>query len=336
MDADSGRTAYHFDLLGECGGMPAAEALRCIEAECGGFDLIRTGPGYVTAAFDPACLEAVASRVSLTHRLGRHLGSFEPGDFAGLEEAGLPEGSFAIRGKRFGGMMQDVDSQDLIVRAGGILSRCNDVDLRDPDFVIRMQMSDRVNFFIEEHHVDKDLLRQRKVSQRPFFSPISLHPKYARALINLTGVKRGGTVLDPFCGTGGIAIEAAVLGMRVMVSDFDEEMIFGCLENLDFYGLEAEEAEVADIGDIPDRFRDLDAVATDPPYGRSTRTGGELLEHMYPRAVAAIGQVLRPGSRAGIVLPCTVGEGTMTLEDVFEQRVHGSLTRHYHILRAGQ
>ena len=146
-------------------------------------------------------------------------------------------GSFAIRGKRFKGMMKDVDSQDLIRRAGGILSKKNDVDLKEPDTVVRMNMSDSINLFIEERTIEKDLLEKRKVGERPFFSPISLHPKYARALINLTGVKKGGTVLDPFCGTGGIVIEAAEMGMKAMASDFDEEMVFGCQENMDFYGL---------------------------------------------------------------------------------------------------
>ncbi|NLU46219.1 MAG: DNA modification methylase [Euryarchaeota archaeon] len=327
---------YHFDLLGECGDMPVAETLRCIEAECEEYRVIRTGPGYVTAAFDPKNLDAISERLSLAHCMGRHLGAFEPGDFSGLGETELPEGSFAIRGKRFKGLMKDVDSQDLIVKAGKLLSKCNDVDLRTPDLVIQMHMSDRVNLFIEERHVDKDLLRKRKVSERPFFSPISLHPKYARALINLTGARRGDTLLDPFCGTGGIAIEAADMGMRTIVSDFDEEMIFGCQENLDFYGLKAEEAVVADIGDVPGIFANLDAVATDPPYGRSTKTGGERVDRIYARAMDSIARVLKPDSRAGLVLPQVIRTGPMTLENVFDQYVHGSLTRHYHIFHTCQ
>lgn len=326
-------SAYYFDLLGECADMPAAEAVRCIEAECDRFQINKTGPGYVIASFDSEHLDGIADRISLTHSIGRFLGSCTPDDLSSVEDIELPPGSFAIRGKRFKGMMKDVDSQDLIRRAGGILSKKNDVDLKEPDTVVRMNMSDSINLFIEERTIDKDLLEKRKVGERPFFSPISLHPKYARALINLTGVKKGGTVLDPFCGTGGIVIEAAEMGMKAMASDFDEEMVFGCQENMDFYGLALSDIQVADISDIPSLFNEIDAVATDPPYGRSTKTGGENIDHIYNRALDSIPKVLKKGARAGIVLPHPIDTDRMVLENMYVQYVHGSLSRHYHIFR---
>jgi len=195
-------------------------------------------------------------------------------------------------------------------------------------------MCDRAHVYIEEHVTETDLLEKRKVGERPFFSPISLHPKYARALINLTGVKRGGTVLDPFCGTGGIVIEAAEMGMKAMASDFDEEMVIGCRENMDFYGLALHDFDVLDIGDIGDRFHDVDAICTDPPYGRSTKTGGEEIAEIYRRAGEALPRSLKPGCRAGVVLPFAMEFPTMELEGMYLQRVHGSLSRHYHVFRA--
>lgn len=324
-------TAYCFDLLGECGDMPLREAMKCIEAECGSYEFIKSGPGYLIADFPEECLDGIAGRISLTHSIGKHLGSFNPCDISGLASAVLPAGSFAVRGKRFKGHMRDIDSQDLIRKAGKILSADNDVDLKNPDIVVNMLMSDTVNVSVEKRVMEKDLLEKRKVGERPFFSPISLHPKYARALINMTGVKRGGTVLDPFCGTGGIVIEAAEMGMKAIASDFDEDMVIGCRENMAFYGLNLDRFETADIGDIPSLFSDVDAVATDPPYGRSTKTGGENIDHIYGRAFDAIPKVLSPGARAGIVLPHKADCETMCLEFVCEQFVHGSLSRYYHI-----
>ena len=324
---------FFFELSGESKDMPLAEAVRCLEAETDSFEVVRTGPGYMVASFDPRFLDAVADRIALTHSMGMYLGEYDPDDVSGLEGAVLPEGTFAVRGKRFQGMMKDVDSQGLVRRVGGILSKHNDVNLREPDFVVRMQMCDAVHIYVEQRVTDTDLLEKRKVGERPFFSPISLHPKYARALINLTGVKRGGTVLDPFCGTGGIVIEAAAMGMRAVASDFDEDMVIGCQENMDFYGLELADCDTVDIGDIGDRFHDIDAVCTDPPYGRSTKTGGEDIDRIYARAGEAIPRSLRPGARAGVVLPHPVSFDKMTLENVYLQKVHGSLSRHYHIFR---
>lgn len=324
---------FFFELSGESKDMPLAEAIRCLEAETDSFEVVKTGPGYMVASFDEQFLDPIADRIALTHSIGRYLGEYTPDDVSGLEQVVLPQGTFAVRAKRFEGMMKDVDSQGLIRRIGGILSKNNDVNLREPDTVVRMQMCDAVHLYIEQRVTDTDLLEKRKVGERPFFSPISLHPKFARALINLTGVKRGGTVLDPFCGTGGIVIEAAEMGMRAIASDFDEEMVIGCQENMDFYGLELADFDTVDIGEIGERFHEVDAVCTDPPYGRSTKTGGENIDHIYARAGESIPRSLRQGARAGIVLPHHVDFDTMTLENVYLQRVHGSLSRHYHIFR---
>ena len=324
---------FFFELSGESKDMPRAEVVRCLEAETDGFEIVSSGPGYVVAAFDERFLDPIADRIALTHSIGRYIGEYNPDDVSNIESAVLPEGTFAVRGKRFEGMMRDVDSQGIIRKVGGILSRHNDVNLKHPDTVVRMQMCDKVHLYIEQRVTETDLLEKRKVGERPFFSPISLHPKYARALINLTGVKRGGTVLDPFCGTGGIVIEAAEMGMKAVASDFDEEMVIGCQENMEFYGLDLHDFEVLDIGSIGDRFSGIDAVCTDPPYGRSTKTGGENIDDIYRRAGEAIPKVLSEGGRAGVVLPHEVSFESMTLEAMYLQRVHGSLSRHYHIFR---
>lgn len=324
---------FFFELSGESKDMPIAEVKGCLEAETNSFEIVSKGPGYVVASFDEKYLDSVADRIALSHSIGRYLGEYTPDDISGLSDVELPEGSFAIRAKRFEGMMKDVDSQKLIRNAGALLSKKNDVNLKDPDTVVRMQMCDKVHLYIEDKITESDLLDKRKVAERPFFSPISLHPKYARALINMASVKRGQTVLDPFCGTGGIVIEAAEMGMKAVASDFDEDMIIGCQENLDFYGLKMHDFDVLDIGDIAERFPDMDAICTDPPYGRSTKTGGEKIEEIYRRAGEVVPKCMKKGHRAGIILPHPLQIEGMELEYMFLQRVHGSLTRHYHIFR---
>lgn len=325
--------AYFFELSGEHKVMCAAEAKKCIEAETGGLGPVTEGPGYVIAEFDDAHLQDIADRISLTHRIGRHLCSFDPDDVSSVNDVELPAGTFAVRCRRFEARMKEVDSQDLVRKVGGILSKNNDVRLKNPDLEVHMIMSDRVHLFLGEKEVDRNALETRKVGERPFFSPISLHPRYARALINLTGAKRGSTVLDPFCGTGGIALEAAMMGMKAMVSDFDEEMVMGTQENMDFYHLELHDSAVADVSDIHDAFGEVDVIATDPPYGRSTHTGGEPIDSIYRRALKAFDETVAPDGCAGVILPHRMDVESMRLEAYYEQRVHGSLSRHYHLLR---
>ncbi len=323
---------YLFELLGELRDMPRDEVVATSVTECdGNCRKIADGPGYVVMELPEECVDGINDRLALTHMMGEYLGSLDPEDISPAESMVLPEGTFAIRHKRFEGLRKDLDSQKLIRRIGEIFSRKNDVDLKDPEVIVRMLISDRVHLYLQKKVFNADLLRERKVSERPFFSPISLHPKYARALINLTGVKRGGTVLDPFCGTGGIVIEAASMGMKAIASDFDPEMVAGTRENMEFYGLPLHDFETIDISDIPERFSEIDAVACDPPYGRSTKTGGENIDSIYARALESFPKVLTPEGRAGVVLPHVFDTDAMTLQAVYVQYVHGTLSRHYHI-----
>ncbi|WP_147654527.1 RsmD family RNA methyltransferase [Methanomassiliicoccus luminyensis] len=327
---------YFFELSGEHASLPEAEAMACCRAECGACDLVADGPGFIVASFDGERLGTIGSRIALTHRIGAYLGSCSPQDvdpFASRLE--LPDGSVAVRAKRYREYLPEVDVGKLGSRVGALVAKGRKVDLADPDVELRVLLSDRLHFFISEKVVDRRSFELRKVAERPFFSPISLHPKYARALINLTEVKRGERLLDPFCGTGGLLIEAASMGVRAVGSDISEEMVQGAKENMGHFGLPWETVERADIGDVRSMFGEVDAVATDPPYGRSTSTRKEPLGDLYPRALRSISGAVKSGGKAGVVLPrpCPVPPEELELEGTHLQRVHRSLTRHYCLFR---
>lgn len=52
-----------------------------------------------------------------------------------------------------------------------------------------------------------------------------LPPKLAQILVNLTAPTNGVTVLDPFCGTGVVLQEAALMGYNVYGTDIEQRMI---------------------------------------------------------------------------------------------------------------
>lgn len=59
-----------------------------------------------------------------------------------------------------------------------------------------------------------------------------LPPKLAQAMLNLAGVESGQRVLDPFCGTGVVLQEAALLGCEVYGSDLNEKMVRYTRDNM--------------------------------------------------------------------------------------------------------
>ena len=90
------------------------------------------------------------------------------------------------------------------------------ISFKNPDFIVRAIFLDKWYLCFLTYERDKKRFEERRAPMRPFFSPVSLHPKYARYLINTSGTAEGDTLLDPFCGTGGILIEASMLGRKII------------------------------------------------------------------------------------------------------------------------
>lgn len=117
-----------------------------------------------------------------------------------------------------------------------------------------------------------------RANKRPFFRPVSLEPRLARAAVNIAAGVSEGYVVDPMCGTGGILIESALTGRPTLGIDFDPIMVEGTQENIDWAQVDAEVKR----GDAT-RFElpnNLAAVVVDPPYGRNSPSDDKLIEDM--------------------------------------------------------
>uniref|UniRef100_A0A2S2QLV3 Trimethylguanosine synthase n=1 Tax=Sipha flava TaxID=143950 RepID=A0A2S2QLV3_9HEMI len=75
------------------------------------------------------------------------------------------------------------------------------------------------------------------------------------------------TVVDPFCGAGGNAIQLALTCHRVIAVDVDPAKIKLARRNAQIYGVEKKiDFRVGNCFDILDRVH-ADAVVTSPPWG---------------------------------------------------------------------
>jgi len=141
----------------------------------------------------------------------------------------------------------------------------------------------------------------RRPHLRPGFSPVSLHPKFARAMVNLTGVPVAQTssdvIYDPFCGTGGIIIEAGLMGIISLGSDNSNVMRWKCHKNIKQFNLTTKTFfGLRDARDINQKMRYL---ATDLPYGRSsTPRCPKTLINTYLGFAKVLDNCLLPGGRA--------------------------------------
>lgn len=107
----------------------------------------------------------------------------------------------------------------------------------------------------------------------------SIHPRLARAMVNLTGIKKG-TLFDPFCGAGSILIEAGLMGFRVEGYDLSKWMVYKSEKNMKAFRIKGFRIREMDSTKITKR---MPYVATDLPYGRSTVISKGLYGKFIPK-----------------------------------------------------
>ncbi|WP_128903981.1 THUMP domain-containing protein [Halorubrum amylolyticum] len=246
---------------------------------------------------------------------------------------------------------------------GGVLvDRGFEVDLDDPDHVLR-------SLFAAGERDDHDAVPGAdggdaaicalgwvaveaardfapKPTDRPFFQPGSMAPADARAYANLAGAAPGRTVLDPMCGTGGLPLEAGIVGSDLIACDAQAKMVRGTRENFREYVGDGDEGDAESPGPIPDwhvargdatdlPLRDdaVDGVAFDAPYGRQSKIARHELADLVGGALA---EAARVAPRAVVVADRDwrgeAWEAGWTVDAAFERRVHRSLTRHVLVL----
>ncbi len=239
-------------------------------------------------------------------------------------------GSIAIK---YTNRSKNTSSQEIIKKIAEIYSKNKKVNLINPNNEIRVVITDsKVYVGKKILDIDRTQYEKRKVQFRPYFSPISLHPKIARALINVSGIRKNDILLDPFCGTGGILIEAGLIGAKIIGSDIEKKMIQGSKKTLDFYKIKNYQLFCSDISDIKKHIDFVDAIVTDLPYGKATTTKGEDMKKLYLRAFQVFLEILKEKKKAVIGLSDKKWVKTykkLKLIDTYEFRVHRSLTRYF-------
>lgn len=281
-------------------------------------------------------------RLGYSHLTLRYLGDFEPGENLPFDPEKWIEGEFAARFKRveFAERFREI-RKDILEKLDSYIE---EVNFNDPDTEMYFFFKgEKIYAGILLYEFEASDFFKRKPGLRPFSKPISLPPRESRCWVNLSQVSEGGKLLDPFCGTGGILMEAGLIGCDLYGSDFDSEMVSGTKMNLDYYGLEGE-IRRCDARKLNRCWNEkFDAIVTDPSYGRASKTVEDGVKETYLNALPELEKVLKEGKR------CVIGaQKAMDFEEIlkqsgagfevvkkFEEKVHGSLSREIFVLKKG-
>jgi putative methyltransferase (TIGR01177 family) len=292
------------------------------------------GPAMPTVRVESAGVaRAVAGRIALARRVAvrwpevdsegvaaRLRREIAPGESVAFRPVARPEGRAAV---------SVVDPWAAAVRAAG-----GRIDLDRPDrkFLFGAGADGVLAFGEEIAVVDRAATDSRRMPKLPFRRPVSLAPKLGRVAANLAVVRAGDRVIDPFVGTGALAIEVALVGGRVTGIDSDATMVQGALANFAHVGVAPASLVVGDARSVA-MAGPFDSLVTDPPYGRASGTGGEDATALTRAVVGRWAEAVVPGGRLVVVLPGgpdPVGPPWTCVASVAD-RVHRSLTREFRV-----
>ncbi len=205
------------------------------------------------------------------------------------------------------------------------------VDLRNASTkIVFFRKKDKIICGVLKHENDNEFLK-RRAHMRPQLHPTSLHPQLAIACINMTG-KTDGTLLDPFCGSGGILIEAGIIGFKTTGYDIDRIMVNRSRINLDYYKIKDYNITLHDATKIKDRF---DCIVTDLPYGRNSKLSSEI-EVLYREFLKS---AYESTDSAVVLFPDFTDYkkfiGKWKVKSVFDYYLHKSLSKKIVVLEKG-
>lgn len=226
-----------------------------------------------------------------------------------LKALELPEleaaASFCVRTRRVG--KHPFSSPEVERRAGEVLRRRfgTKVDLTSPECTVRVDITDsiaRVGILY-----GGDTLNKRfPWVWRP---RVTLRNTIAYGMLRLGGydsLPSGGTLLDPFCGSGTILVEGASLrdDVTLLGSDWDEAAIEGARANIEACGynerITVSPANALEIDRIYGEKR-VSLIVTNPPFGVRMAKDTNMLG-FYHSFLRAARRVVKPGGKLVILV----------------------------------
>lgn len=156
-----------------------------------------------------------------------------------------------------------------------------------------------------------------------------LPPKVARIMINLAcGHTHNpeAVLLDPFCGSGTVLIEAGARGLEVIGSDLDKEAVEGSIKNLEWFkenfgalfNFNIFQADATRVN----TDRKVQYLVTEPFLGKPKPAPHQIanifkgLEKMYLGAFKHWRTILAPGAKVVIIFPRALAAATGMKNDV--------------------
>ncbi len=332
-----------FLVSGEYESLSVAELYAILEAEGFAYKVIEKLDQTIRLEADVESVKQIQRRSAYTRTVTQELFTSQATDEA-IEEAAnhtdfaavLSRGeTFQVRIRRIKEYSTKADTMRLEGKLGKLILQNAPhakVDLSNPDKTFYGILTNgKLVFGLKLAEIQPKPFVERRPRKKPFFHPSAMNAKLARCMVNLAHARAGGTLLDPFCGTGTTILEATLIGCKAIGVDVQRKMAVGAKRNLKHFGLTAEAILIADARQLP--LTHVDCIVTDPPYGKSATTLKSNTKAIVQKILATANTLLEPRQRICIASPKTLGIQQIGVELGFRHveshfaYVHRTLTR---------
>ena len=337
-----------FLVSGEHPTLPFSELKAILKAERYKYKIIGKLRQIIRIETDIESIKPIVKRAALTRVCNIELAYceafaeeiFDKMRSAELEDFLEKDETFVVRVRRIGESLPQLVGNVLERKLGAVLLRRvkgAKVQLTKPDKTFFGVLTDNKFIFgLKLAEIIPKPFVDRRPRKRPFFHPSSMPSKLARCMVNLAQPTAGDLILDPFCGTGAMLVEAGLIGCRVVGFDVQSRMVRGSLKNLVNYGVQPDGMGVADAKNLP--VSKVDCIVTDPPYGRCATTMGQETKQIVTDFLSKVDEHIKKGGHICMASPRAVRLGKLGEQMGFKRieahfvYVHRSLTREITVL----
>ncbi len=135
----------------------------------------------------------------------------------------------------------------------------------------------------EEYFVYEDLFGKiiqrcdyKKIEEKDMKKPVrreslSISPRLAKIMINLSEVKEKEILLDSFCGIGVVLSEALFQEIKVIGIDKDKDAISGCRENLKWFSFSERNYKLINKDSSKVKINSVQGMVSEPDFGETLK-----------------------------------------------------------------
>lgn len=163
--------------------------------------------------------------------------------------------------------VQKTISGEMILQSGIKVPHISSRKLIDEEYFLFEK--EKNNFFGKIiQRSDYEEIENRDMNKPFRRESLSISPRLAKIMINLSKVKKGEKLVDAFCGIGSILQEALIQGIEIIGIDKDKDAVSGAKENLEWAGFSKDKYTLINEDSKKVEINNVNVLVSEPDLGK--------------------------------------------------------------------